>query len=62
MKKSKISKSAAKRFKKTGTGKIMRRRVKLNHFNAKASGKERRRKRGNLEISPIDEKNIRQVI
>jgi len=42
----KTNKSLMKRIKITGSGKIMKRPPGQNHFNAKDSGKETRRKRG----------------
>lgn len=45
MKKNKTRKSINKRFKVTGTGKIFKRPVGQNHFNAKDSGNKTRKKR-----------------
>ena len=42
----KTKKAFLKRIKITGTGKLMKRPPGQNHFNAKDSGKETRRKKG----------------
>lgn len=42
----KTNRSAQKRFKTSGRGKILRRPVRQNHFNARADGNAKRGKRG----------------
>ena len=54
----KTSKSASKRFKVSGTGKLIRRPVNNGHFNAKSTGSERQRKRGS---SPLASANYRDI-
>jgi large subunit ribosomal protein L35 len=54
----KTSKSAKKRFRITSTGKVRRRAVNVNHFNAKDSGNERRRKRPSKGLNKSLEGNI----
>ncbi len=54
----KTSKALAKRVKITGRGKLMVRPKGQDHFNAKNSGKEGRRKRHMRELSGIASKNI----
>ena len=58
----KTSKSALKRFKISGTGKVSRRHVKLNHFNAKADGSQRRDKRGSKALAKANEKDIKNLM
>jgi ribosomal protein L35 len=48
----KTKKIALKRLKITGSGKILRRPVRQDHFNAKESGKKTRRKHG-LKKAPL---------
>ena len=52
--KRKTSKSAKKRFKITGRGRVIRRGVAINHFNAKDSGSQRRHRK---ESKPLDKDN-----
>lgn len=61
MSKLKTNKSALKRFKIT-PHKIQHRPVKQNHFNAKDTGKETRDKRGYVDLSKADEKNMRKIL
>ena len=58
----KTSKSALKRFKFTSTGKILRRAVAINHFNARDNGNERRRRREVLPLAKANKKNIRNLM
>jgi ribosomal protein L35 len=58
----KTSKSALKRFKFSSRGKISRRRVRLNHFNAKGSGNVTRRKRSAKPLAKQNEKDIRNLM
>lgn len=52
MPKLKTHKATAKRFKKTKTGKIIKRTSGQNHFNSKESGKIGRNKKSDLVMSP----------
>ncbi len=58
MAKLKTSKSASKRFKVTGSGKLTRRPVNAGHFNAKDSGNERRAKNGDLVLKKANHRDI----
>jgi large subunit ribosomal protein L35 len=60
--KRKTSKSAKKRYKMSGTGKMSRRSVAINHFNAKDSGKQRRQKRETKPLAKTNEKNINEIL
>lgn len=54
----KTSKSALKRFKISSRGKISRRRVGINHFNAKEGGNVARHKRVQ---KPLAKSNFREI-
>ncbi|MDP3954625.1 MAG: 50S ribosomal protein L35 [bacterium] len=58
----KSNRSVLKRFRVTGKGKIVRRQVKLNHFNARADGDAKRRKRGTSGLSKPNEHSIKQML
>ncbi len=61
-KKHKSIKSITKRFKVTKTGLVKKVKDNQNHFNAKATGKQIRRKRKDLTLSKADAKLIKQLI
>jgi large subunit ribosomal protein L35 len=50
MPKQKTHKGAQKRFKKTGTGKIVYRKAGQDHFNARESGKTTKNKRRDMTM------------
>jgi large subunit ribosomal protein L35 len=50
MSKLKARKAVAKRFKTTGTGKVIRRKSNQNHFNARQTSQQKRAKRGNQVV------------
>ncbi len=52
MPKMKTHRGAAKRFRVTGTGKVMRRKATGNHFLVKKSGSRKRRISGMEEVGP----------
>jgi large subunit ribosomal protein L35 len=52
MPKMKSHRGAAKRFRVTGSGKVMRRKATGNHFLMKKSGSRRRRISGMAEVGP----------
>ncbi len=52
MPKLKTHKATAKRFKRTKSGKIMKRASGQNHFNARENGKEGRNKKSDVVMSP----------
>ena len=62
MPKIKTNRGAAKRFGKTGTGKIKRRRAYSSHILTSKNQKRKRRLRTGTLIHSADEKNIRKLI
>lgn len=62
MPKMKTHKGAAKRFRVTGTGKLMRRRANLNHILEKKSSKRKRRLAGDVELTPGDAARIERLL
>lgn len=57
----KTSKSAAKRFKVSANGKLMRRPSMAGHFNAKATGSQRRTKRGREQLNRANNKDVKNL-
>ena len=55
-------KSVVKRIRITKTGKLIRRRMAQDHFRARKSGKEIRRKRDALRVSESDKRRIVQYL
>jgi len=62
MPKIRTSRSAAKRFKKTGSGKFRRRRAYASHLLAAKSPKRKRRLRKGAMLSQQDSKKIKRLI
>ncbi len=62
MPKVKTHRGAAKRFKKTGSGKIVRSRQNKQHILTKKSPKRKRHLRKDALIDPVDEKRIKQML
>ena len=62
MPKMKTHRGAAKRFKKTGTGKVTRSRSNKQHILTKKSTKRKRRLRKVAQVSAADTKRIRQLV
>ncbi len=62
MPKMKTHRGAAKRFKKTGTGKIVRSRNNKQHILTKKSPKRKRRLRKDALVAPVDAKRVRQML
>ena len=62
MPKLKTNRSAAKRFKKTGSGKIKRSKAGKNHFTGKKASKSIRDLRKGTLVSEADEKRIGKLI
>ena len=58
MPKMKTNRGAAKRFKVTGTGKVMRRKAFASHIRTKKSTK---RKRGLRQAGEVDSTNVKSV-
>ena len=61
MPKMKTHRGAAKRFRRTGTGKLRRRRANKNHILEKKSPTRKRQLRARADVSPSDERMLRDV-
>ena len=61
MPKMKSHRGAAKRFRRTGTGKLRRRRANKNHILEKKSPKRKRKLRAPADVSPSDERMLRDL-
>ena len=62
MPKIKTNRGAAKRFRKTGTGKIRRNKAFTSHILTKKSTKRKRDLRQSVLVHKADERNISQLI
>jgi large subunit ribosomal protein L35 len=62
MPKMKTHRGAAKRFKKTGTGKIVRSRSNKQHILTKKTTKRKRRLRQTTLVAKVDEKRLEQML
>lgn len=62
MRKQKTSKSAAKRFKVTGTGKIMRRRSHARHILTKKPRKRVRKLVDSVLVSKADKAHVKRML
>ena len=62
MPKVKTHRGAAKRLKKTGSGKIKRTRQNKQHILTKKSPKRKRHLRKGALISRVDEKRVKQMV
>ena len=62
MPKMKSHRGAAKRFKKTGTGKLVRRKANKQHILTKKASKRKRRLRKGALVHPADEARIRHMV
>jgi large subunit ribosomal protein L35 len=62
MPKMKTHRGAAKRFKKTGSGKITRSKSNKQHILSKKTTKRKRKLRLKSLVSPADEKRIRRLL
>ena len=64
MKKQKLKtkKAVAKRFKITGTGKILHRPASQSHFNAKQSANTRRKKRKMIQVAKPERKALKRLL
>ena len=62
MPKMKTDSGAAKRFKVTGTGKLMRRRAYRAHILEKKPSTRTRRLAGDVVVDKADEKNMRRLL
>lgn len=61
-KKFRPKKAMLKRVRITSRGKMFRRSTRLNHFNAKDTGKRTQQKRGEISIAKADEKSVKQLL
>ena len=62
MPKMKTHSGAAKRFKKTGSGKLKRRQANSNHILEKKPPRNKRQRRGDLIVAKADEKNVKKQL
>ncbi len=62
MPKMKTNRGAAKRLKRTGTGKLRRRRANKSHMLTKKSPKRKRRLRQGTEVSKGDTKRMNRLL
>ena len=62
MPKMKTHRGAAKRFKKTGTGKFVRNRANKQHILTKKASKRKRQLRKSALVSPVDAKRVKQMV
>ena len=62
MPKMKTDKGAQKRFKVTGSGKIMRRQAFLNHILEKKSANRKRRLGKETQVSGSDAKQVKRLL
>ena len=60
--KNKTKRAAAKRYKVTGTGKIMRRKAYKSHLTAKKSPARKRRLRKPTLVSKAETRNAKQLL
>ena len=58
----KSHRGAAKRFKKTGTGKIVRSKNNKQHILTKKTTKRKRRLRKSAIVAGVDEKRLKQLL
>ena len=62
MPKLKTHRGAAKRFKKTGTGKVMRTKAFRRHILTSKPKRRKRHMRGLEEVSPADASKLRRML
>lgn len=62
MPKMKTSRAAAKRFKVTGTGKLVRNKAYKSHILTKKSQKRKRNLRKQTVIDPSNNKNMKKIL
>lgn len=58
----KTSKSAAKRFKKTGTGKLVRMKANKSHILNKKTTKRKRNLRKDIVVDKTNEKTMKKIL
>jgi large subunit ribosomal protein L35 len=62
MPKIRTNRGAAKRFKVTGSGKVMRRKGYARHILTKKSAKRKRKLRKPIQLSPADERKLKYLL
>jgi large subunit ribosomal protein L35 len=62
MPKMKTDRGAAKRFKVTGTGRLLRRRAFRSHLLEKKSSTRTRRLASEVEVAPADRKAVKRLL
>jgi len=62
MPKMKTNRSAAKRFRKTGTGKFRRQRAYASHILTKKSPKRKRRLRSRTLVAKADRQRVKRLL
>ena len=62
MPKAKTHSGTSKRFRRTGTGKIVREKANRRHLLEYKSSKRTRRLEGRTEVSPADKKRINKLL
>ncbi|WP_112140283.1 50S ribosomal protein L35 [Glycomyces dulcitolivorans] len=62
MPKMKSHSGAKKRFKVTGSGKLMRRGAGKNHLMLAKGGRFKRKQSGDLQVSPADTKQVKKLL
>ena len=62
MPKMKTSRTAAKRFKSTGSGKLRRQQAMRQHLFEKKSSTRTRRLAADVDVHPADAKNIKRLL
>ena len=62
MPKIKTHKGASKRFKLTGSGKIVREKAYTSHILTKKNAKRKRRLGNNIEVSTADTKKVKRLL
>jgi large subunit ribosomal protein L35 len=62
MPKMKTHRGAAKRFKRTGTGKFKRAQRGMNHILTKKNSKRKRHLRQHVVASPVDQKRLEELL
>jgi large subunit ribosomal protein L35 len=62
MPKMKTHRGAAKRIRKTGSGKLVRTRSNKQHILTKKTSKRKRRLRKSALVSPVDAKRLKQML
>ncbi|MFI5067708.1 MAG: 50S ribosomal protein L35 [Streptosporangiales bacterium] len=62
MPKMKTHSGSAKRFRLTGTGKVIRRRANMNHLLEHKASRRTRRLSGEMTLAPSDVKKIKKLL